>query len=85
MKRRSRWLSLEKRREVEVRDLDQLPLQEAIRALPKELEDVIILRFFSGYTQAETALTLQIPQGTVATRQRRALQLLKLELEEGAQ
>lgn len=85
LKRRSRWLSLEKRREVEVRDLDQLPLQEAIRALPKELEDVIILRFFSGYTQAETALTLQIPQGTVATRQRRALQLLKLELEEGAQ
>ena len=85
LKRRSRWLSLEKRREAEVRDLDQLPLQEAIRALPKELEDVIILRFFSGCTQAETAQALQIPQGTVATRQRRALQLLKLELEEGAQ
>jgi len=61
---------------------DDLPLQEAIRKLPKELEDVVILRFFSGYTQSETAQALQIPQGTVATRQRRALQLLKLELEE---
>ena len=85
LKRRSRWLSLEKWGKEEVRELDQLPLQEAIRALPKELEDVIILRFFSGYTQAETAQTLNIPQGTVATRQRRALQLLKLELEESVQ
>lgn len=85
LKRRNRWLSLEKWGKEEVRDLDQLPLQEAIRALPKELEDVIILRFFSGCTQAETAQTLNIPQGTVATRQRRALQLLKLELEESVQ
>ncbi len=85
LKRRSRWLPLEKWGKEEVRDLDQLPLQEAIRALPKELEDVIILRFFSGCTQAETAQTLNIPQGTVATRQRRALQLLKLELEESVQ
>ena len=35
-------------------------------------------------TQAETARALNIPQGTAATRQRRALQLLRLELgEEG--
>ena len=37
-----------------------------------------------GYTKAETARALNIPQGTAATRQRRALQLLRLELgEEG--
>ena len=43
-----------------------------------------ILRYFAGYTQAETARALNIPQGTAATRQRRALQLLRLELgEEG--
>ena len=36
------------------------------------------------FTQAETARALNIPQGTAATRQRRALQLLRLELgEEG--
>ena len=50
--------------------------------LPEELRTVVILRFFSGYTQAETAAALEIPQGTVATRQRRALALLRLELGE---
>ena len=52
-------------------DYDALPLKEAIRRLPEELRTVIILRFFAGYTQAETAAALDIPQGTAATRQRR--------------
>ena len=65
-------------------DYDALPLKDAIRRLPEELRAVVILRFFAGYTQAETARALNIPQGTAATRQRRALQLLRLELgEEG--
>ena len=56
----------------------------AVRRLPEELRAVVILRYFAGYTQAETARALNIPQGTAATRQRRALQLLRLELgEEG--
>ena len=59
-----------------------LPLREAVNRLPEELRTVVILRFFSGYTQAETAAALEIPQGTVATRQRRALALLRLELGE---
>ena len=63
-------------------ELDSLPLREALQRLPKELKDVVILRYFSGCTLAETAETLQIPQGTVVTRQRRALKLLRLELEE---
>ena len=50
--------------------------------LPEQLRTVVILRYFSGYTQAETAAALGIPQGTVATRQRRALALLRLELGE---
>lgn len=63
---------------------DGLPLKEAIRRLPEELRAVVVLRFFTGYSQLETAEALQIPQGTVATRQRRALALLRLELgEEG--
>ena len=54
--------------------------------LPEELRAVVILRFFTGYTQSETAQALGIPQGTVATRQRKALALLRLELgeEDGA-
>lgn len=63
-------------------EYDHLSLKEAIRHLPDELRTVVILRFFSGYTQAETAEILQVPQGTVATRQRRALQILRLELGE---
>lgn len=61
---------------------DALPLKEAVRQLPEELRQVVILRFFAGYTQAETAAALDIPQGTAATRQRRALALLRLELGE---
>ena len=61
---------------------EHLPLKEAIRRLPEDLRSVVILRFFSGYTQAETAAALNIPQGSAATRQKRALALLKLELGE---
>lgn len=61
---------------------DALPLREAIRALPEELRSVVILRYFIGYTLEETAESLSIPRGTVATRQRKALQLLRLELGE---
>ena len=45
---------------------------------------VIVLRYFTGLTLAETAETLGVPVGTVSTRQRRALALLRLELEEDA-
>lgn len=61
---------------------DALPLREAVARLPEELRQVVVLRFFAGYTQAETAAALGIPQGTAATRQRRALALLRLELGE---
>ena len=83
-KYRLRFRSLGQSDERSEEDYDRLPLQEAIQKLPADLKAVVILRFFSGYTQAETADALEIPQGTVATRQRRALQLLRLELEEAS-
>jgi RNA polymerase sigma-70 factor (ECF subfamily) len=61
---------------------DGLPLKEAVAKLPQELRSVVILRYFSGYTLEETAKLLKLPRGTVSTRQRRALKLLKLELGE---
>jgi len=61
---------------------DHLPLKEAVRRLPQELKEIVILRYFSDFTLAETAQSLDIPLGTVATRQRRALKLLRLELED---
>ena len=63
---------------------DGLPLREAVRRLPEDLRKVVILRYFTGLTLEETARSLDLPRGTVATRQRRALALLRLELgEEG--
>ncbi len=61
---------------------DALPLKEAVRRLPQELKEIVILRYFADYSVQETAEALHIPMGTVATRQRRALKLLRLELEE---
>ena len=43
---------------------------------------MVVLRYFTGLTLAQTARALGIPQGTAASRQRRALALLKLELTE---
>ena len=61
---------------------DNLPLKEAVARLPLQLREVIILRYFTGYTLAETATILHSPQGTVVTWQRKALALLKLSLQE---
>lgn len=81
-RRQQRFRPLEELQETATDDYDALPLKEAIRHLPKELKDVVILRYFTGYTLAETADALKVPLGTVATRQRKALQLLRLEFEE---
>ncbi len=82
LRRQKRYYPLDELGEAAAEDFDSLPLKEALKRLPKDLKDVIILRFFGGYTVAETAQTLHIPAGTVATRQRKALQLLRLELDE---
>lgn len=81
-RRQKRFQPLDELPETAVEDYDALPLKEALQRLPKDLKDVVILRYFTGYTLAETADALKIPIGTAATRQRKALQLLKLELEE---
>ena len=82
LRRQKRFRSLNELPETAVEEFDSLSLKEALRQLPKDLKDVVILRYFAGYTLDETAETLQIPPGTVSTRQRRALQILKLELSE---
>ena len=70
--------------ETAVEKYDALPLKDAILHLPKELKDIIVLRYIMGLTLVETAETLKIPQGTAATRQRKAVKLLKLEWGEEA-
>ncbi|QSX06634.1 sigma-70 family RNA polymerase sigma factor [Sedimentibacter sp. zth1] len=59
---------------------DSLPLKEAVNKLPYDLKSIIILRYFIGFTLHETAQTLNIPQGTVVTKQRKALKFLRIDL-----
>lgn len=80
LRRRRRETAMAELPETAQEQFDALPLKEAVARLPKELRAVVILRYFTGLTLAETAQALDIPQGTVSTRQRKALQLLKLEL-----
>ena len=82
LKRRKRQSSVDEIPEDAAEKYDSLPLRDAVCRLPRELKDVIVLRYFSGYGLKETAEILGTPQGTAATRQRRALALLRLELEE---
>ena len=82
LRRRKRERTMEELPETAVEAFDALPLREAVERLPRELRAVIVLRYFSGYTLAETARALELPAGTVSTRQRRALELLRLELSE---
>ena len=57
-----------------------LATKMALDSLPLDLKEVIILRYFSDETIADTARILKIPEGTVSSRARKALALLKGEL-----
>lgn len=81
LRRRGREVLVAELPEEEYRErLDALPLWEAVAALPEELRSVIILRYFTGLTLEETAAALDVPRGTVSSRQKRALELLRLDL-----
>lgn len=45
--------------------------------LSPQLQEIVILIYYRGHTQEETATILQLPLGTVKSRQRRALQLMR--------
>ena len=62
-----------------------LALRMSVEALPEELKEIILLRYYGDLTVKDTAELLSIPQGTVATRTKKALSLLKEDLtkEEG--
>lgn len=82
LRRRKRTITVSELPEVALEVFDALPVRDAVARLPKELKEPIILRYFSGLTTAETAAALKIPQGTVATRLRHALKLLRLDFSE---
>jgi RNA polymerase sigma-70 factor (ECF subfamily) len=52
-------------------------ITKVIRALDSDLQNIIKLVYLQGYTQQECADELQLPLGTVKTKTRRALLLLR--------
>ena len=83
LRRRKREPAMAELPETAAEQFDALPLRDAVERLPRELRAVVVLRYFSGYTLAETAEALGLPPGTVSSRQRKALALLRLELDDG--
>ena len=55
-------------------------LFEAVMALDTKYRVVILLYYYEGYSVAEIAKLLHLPQGTVGTRLKRAKERLKTEL-----
>ena len=56
-------------------------LLQALRHLPFALQAVLELHFFEELSRAEVALILELPEGTVAGRLRKAKAELRTELE----
>ena len=55
-------------------------LRGFVKKLPKKCKAVIEFLYFKGYTQKETSETLEIPLGTIKTRNRQCLSELRLML-----
>jgi RNA polymerase sigma-70 factor, ECF subfamily len=51
-------------------------LEQAVDSLPEKLRRVVILAAIEGYDMRETAVLLDLPEGTVRSRLHRARQLL---------
>jgi len=49
----------------------------AVARLDGDLQDIVHLKIYAGMTFARIAEIMKLPQGTVATRYRRAIQLLR--------
>ncbi len=54
-----------------------LDLRQAINSLPVDYRVVVVLRYYAGMDASDIGAALGIPSGTVRTRLRRALKLLR--------
>ncbi len=59
------------------RDQDQHLLVQALRQLPVELQVIVELRFFEMMRGPQLAAVLELPEGTVRSRLRRAVAMLR--------
>ena len=59
---------------------EETPLLEALMALPRKHRVTLELHYIEGYSVAETARILRLPEGTVKWRLKRGRELLKQSL-----
>ena len=59
---------------------EDMDLKKAIQALPREQKETLILRYYQGFSEAETAVLLKCPQGTVKSRLHKAVKKLREKL-----
>ena len=59
--------------------VEKIALRSAVEALPESEKKTILLRFFKGLTQAQTARILSVSQVQVSRLERRALDRLRRE------
>ena len=57
-------------------------IKEFVTKLAKKCKEVIALIYFRGYTQKEVSATLEIPLGTIKTRNRNCINELRKQLRE---
>jgi RNA polymerase sigma-70 factor (ECF subfamily) len=62
-----------------------LEVEKALRELPQEQREVVIMRIWGEMTLAEAATVLDVPANTVASRYRYALDKLRKTLGEGVE
>lgn len=66
--------------EVEEGLIERLTLRSAVAALPEREQQVLLLRYYRGMTQVDTARVLGVSQVQVSRLERRALERLRHEL-----
>ena len=84
LRRRSRELRFDWVREEELDEIDRdrwLSAQKAMRDLPEEQLEVLVLRSLCGLTLAEVAAVQAVPLNTVASRHRYALEHVRARLQ----
>ena len=63
-------------------EMPEPELLEAVKALPVKYRAVVVARFFLDWSIQRTAEALAVPEGTVKTRQSRAIERLRKRLKE---
>lgn len=76
------WHEIYKEPSTELNE-NSLQIEEALATLTKEHQEVVHLKYFHQLKNAEIARIQEIPEGTVKSRLHKALQKLRIFLEEG--